>query len=312
MALPASGVMTLAMIQAEFGGANPISLSEYYKGGAYVTASDVAPNVPTSGAISLSNFRGASKNIVGQIAYTTPGTYTWVVPAGVTSVCVVAVGAGGQSIEYFGPGSASGGSLAYGNNIPVTPGASYTVKVGGTGTDSATTQSYFSSASVLLGGGGTGGGAHGGSYAAQASGGSARTGGGNGGSSGGGGYGGGGGGAGGYSGNGGNGGQSGGSPLPGTNGAGGGGGGGGGGTSGTGPGRGGGGVGVFGQGADGAGGESHFGVGTGGSGGTSGSDLNGGAYGGGSSGTTGQGGGGAVRIIWGAGRSFPSTNTGNL
>lgn len=36
MALQTSGTITFAQIQAEFGGANPISLSEYYRGGAYV------------------------------------------------------------------------------------------------------------------------------------------------------------------------------------------------------------------------------------------------------------------------------------
>lgn len=38
MAPPTSGALTLANIQTEFGGANPISLSEYYAGGAYVPA----------------------------------------------------------------------------------------------------------------------------------------------------------------------------------------------------------------------------------------------------------------------------------
>lgn len=61
MPLPASGTITLAQIQTEFGGANPISLSEYYKGGAYVSVSDTAPNVPTSGTISMSMFYGAAK-----------------------------------------------------------------------------------------------------------------------------------------------------------------------------------------------------------------------------------------------------------
>lgn len=61
MPLPASGTITLAQIQTEFGGANPISLNEYYKGGAYVKTTDTAPNVPTSGTISLSMFYGAAK-----------------------------------------------------------------------------------------------------------------------------------------------------------------------------------------------------------------------------------------------------------
>jgi hypothetical protein len=59
MALPNGTTITLAQIQAEFGGANPISLSEYYKGGAYVRSFDYAPNVPYGGAISLQNFWGA-------------------------------------------------------------------------------------------------------------------------------------------------------------------------------------------------------------------------------------------------------------
>lgn len=51
MALQTSGPISLANIQAEFGGSNPISLSEYY---------GAASGVPTSGTISLSNFYGKS------------------------------------------------------------------------------------------------------------------------------------------------------------------------------------------------------------------------------------------------------------
>lgn len=58
MTLQASGPISLADIQTEFGGSNPISMSEYYRGGAYVGSG--APNVPTSGAISLSQFYGAA------------------------------------------------------------------------------------------------------------------------------------------------------------------------------------------------------------------------------------------------------------
>ena len=59
MQLPSSGALTLAEIQAEFGGVDPISLSEYYRGGLYTTSNNT--NVPTSGSISLSNFYGAVK-----------------------------------------------------------------------------------------------------------------------------------------------------------------------------------------------------------------------------------------------------------
>lgn len=57
MALPSSGPLSLNDIQTEFGGANPISLSEYYRGGAYTTSNNTG--VPTSGAISIGNFYGA-------------------------------------------------------------------------------------------------------------------------------------------------------------------------------------------------------------------------------------------------------------
>lgn len=36
MALQTSGAISLSQVQGEFGGANPISMSEYYRGGAYV------------------------------------------------------------------------------------------------------------------------------------------------------------------------------------------------------------------------------------------------------------------------------------
>ena len=58
MALPTSGVLDLSDIQTEFGGSNPISLSEYYAGGLYVPSGTSGTNgaVPTSGVISVSDF----------------------------------------------------------------------------------------------------------------------------------------------------------------------------------------------------------------------------------------------------------------
>lgn len=66
MTLPTSGPLSLADIQGEFGGSNPISLSEYYAGGAYVPAGTTGTNgpVPSSGAISISNFYGTSAVVV--------------------------------------------------------------------------------------------------------------------------------------------------------------------------------------------------------------------------------------------------------
>ena len=54
MALQTSGAISLSDIQTEFGGSNPISLSEYY---------GAAAGIPASGAISISDFYGAAAYI---------------------------------------------------------------------------------------------------------------------------------------------------------------------------------------------------------------------------------------------------------
>ena len=258
---------------------------------------------------------GATGSGVGQDLYNAPGSTTWTCPSGVNSVSVVAIGAGGKGVGNGG----GGGGLGWKNNISVTPGQSYTVVVGAPGTASGTNggDSYFNSASTVKGGGGLntgGGGSYTGDGGGQGGSGSSATS-----------WGGGGGGAGGYSGNGGSA-----NTLSGSAGAGGG-GGGGAGHSNTDSndskrkGGGGGGVGVYGQGSNGAGApSSSYGGdgGYGGSGGTNGAQSSihfggaGGLYGGGAGGTNdtsgsfnGSPGKGAVRIIWGSGRSFPSTLT---
>jgi len=240
-------------------------------------------------------FIRSSGPVIGQQAYTSPGTYSWTAPAGVTSVSVVCVGSVRQGVTE----SLGGAGLGYTNNYTVVPGNSYSVVVGSTlGSDS-----YFVSTATVKGGGtssttggtktGTGGGNGGNGYAYDPAN-----------------YIPGAGGAGGYAGAGGDGGIDfgGGTYVAGNAGA----GGGGGGSASSGGTPGGGGVGILGQGSNGAGGNTGHDTGYGGSGGTSGSGANGGLYGGGNN-WGGTGGGGAVRIIWpGNTRSFPSTNTGNL
>jgi len=281
----------------------------------------------------------------GQVAFTTAGTYSWTVPDKVTSVSIVTVGAGSggspATNNLWGGDGGPGGGLSYKNNISVTPGETLTIVVGAAGLGAAVPNNYggnttVSRASTLLcgatggrgpnfpggplspsDGGGTGGVAGIGSYVVN--GGTNWP------------LGGGGGGAGGYSGNGGRGAnysQS----VAAAAGTGGGGGGGAGGqlfvSLG---GGGGGGVGIFGQGSNGSAGASASLGGGGGSSGGNGQNNNvapyvqgtGGNYGGGGGGsgtwpsdapgsTPAKGSGGAVRIIWGAGRAFPSTNTGDV
>lgn len=242
-----------------------------------------------------------------QQEYTAPGTYSFTVPGGITEIATVVVGAGADGefatasnvgTEVYGGG---GGGLRYRNSIPVTPGETLTIAVGEHGENGgnssikrgATTLIYAQGGQGRDGGVGTaiggnvgGGNGAGGGYGRVFSTGL---------------YAGGGGAAGGYSDDGNS--ESGGAPKSGGNSS----------TSAstTVIGTGGGGVGLQGEGASGAT------SGEGGSGGANGTNA-GGAYGGGGPGYIApsasalSGADGAVRIIWGSGRSFPSTNTADV
>jgi len=67
--IPVTNV-SMSSIQSVLGGSNPISLSEYYAGGAYTpsgTQSPVDPTpVPSSGTIRIGEFRGITNNPVVQ------------------------------------------------------------------------------------------------------------------------------------------------------------------------------------------------------------------------------------------------------
>ena len=67
MVLQSTGVISLANIQTEFGGANPIRLSEYYLNGVYTTGTGTV-GIPTSGQITLKSFYGKSKVIEYMLA----------------------------------------------------------------------------------------------------------------------------------------------------------------------------------------------------------------------------------------------------
>ena len=271
-------------------------------------------NRPTGQAL----YEGSASNTNGG-----ESGYTWVAPTGVNRVNVVAIGAGGGGNHWWAGCGGGGGGLAWANGIPVTPGTGYTILVGNGGCWSANCGGCSCFPGVVGGGGkcgqctgccavsatntGAGGGWGTIAYPNTAGGG---------------------GGGGGYGPNQGFGANSGHTGCFG---------GGGSATShhsstlGVG---GGGGTGIYGQGGNGACGNAGYSHqtgsgGQGGSGGTCGNpgepwsnwtgngyscggNYGGGGGGGGTSHGGGWGGRGAVRIIWGPGRSFPNTNTGDL
>ena len=162
MALQSSGAISLANIQSEFGGSNPISLSEYYLNGAYTTSNNTS--VPTSGAISIDNFYGAIRAVYvtyeiigagggggsgygsgtsGQAGGASTLTYT---PAGGSPVTVTSDGGAGGNANY-NTGMGKGESSYYGAG-------------GNQGADSDSNNETAGSSTSVYGAGGGGGGAN--------------------------------------------------------------------------------------------------------------------------------------------------------
>ena len=140
MPLQTSGPISLGNIQGEFTGLNPISLNEYYRGGAYVLNTTAAgtgsfqtvPMVPaspvqisTSGTIQMSQFYGTEHLSVGNTGIVTANTNNAAtsdfdditLPAGVDFIRFFLVGGGGGG---GGKDNGSGGDGGAGSVISGT------------------------------------------------------------------------------------------------------------------------------------------------------------------------------------------------
>lgn len=176
MALQSSGAISLSDLQTEFGGSNPISMSEYYRGGSYVpNLSASNASIPTSGSISLGDFYGARKysdtplvpdswtgSATGMTFVEYSSNTTWSKPASVANdqwVIVYAIGGGGATSEYdagasgsdkysLGGGGGGGGYIASVRGS-VLNGASFVVGAGAIGTGTRTTDAPSGSASTI-------------------------------------------------------------------------------------------------------------------------------------------------------------------
>jgi hypothetical protein len=96
MAIPESGAVSFSEIQTEFTGSNPISLSEYLG----ITA--IPDNIPASGTVSISDFRGTAYIIPEQsdqwISFTGTSTFT---------------GGLGRNYEWIVIGAGGGGATSH-------------------------------------------------------------------------------------------------------------------------------------------------------------------------------------------------------
>lgn len=156
MALPSSGQITFADIQAEFGGSHPIGLDEYFRNGSYVTSNN--SGVPTSGAIGLANFHGSvrAQTVLYEIigggggggsGWTTSnngtaggasslsgsGFTTITSPGGAGGRGGIQTGWGAGSSSYYGAGGAGGANSDSSNQTAGYPAPSTSYGAGGGG-----------------------------------------------------------------------------------------------------------------------------------------------------------------------------------
>lgn len=103
MALQSSGAISLSQIQSEWGGSNPISLSEYYRNSLPSGRTNYG-SIPTSGAISMSNFYGTNAASAAWTTILTIGQQTIVKQTtyGYNAVGLVYGSVSDSTIDTFG------------------------------------------------------------------------------------------------------------------------------------------------------------------------------------------------------------------
>lgn len=118
-----SGQLSFSEIQGEFGGSNPISLSEYYKTGAYVPNISLTSTIPTSSTISVGNFRSTSSSpTVNGFSSTGDTGQDFLMLGGAVSPSGVFIAVGGASSGARGPGYATSSDGINWSGVSIVPG----------------------------------------------------------------------------------------------------------------------------------------------------------------------------------------------
>ncbi len=123
MALQTSGAISLANVQTEFGGVNPISISEYY---------GKAAGIPASGTISLSSFYGKRLGYTKGLFYSgqngafkSPAVNNTVTRIDANGALVGSETAVGTARTFTAGASVGGNGLFYGGFITSTTSTTY-------------------------------------------------------------------------------------------------------------------------------------------------------------------------------------------
>jgi hypothetical protein len=203
MTLPASGPITFAQLQAEYsgyGGAYPIALTEYYRGGSYVRSvypdgtGSINTNVPTSGTISMSNFYNGQG--VFRLTFTVGGSsygnfnlssvltsYGWNGTLPVDATVIIPAGVTVYGFGYAGAAALTVNSLPAGSYVNITnngiiagyggfgAGTAAAGGAGGVGLSISTPTNLINNNAIFGGGGGGGGGGAGPDYGTSKNGG---------------------------------------------------------------------------------------------------------------------------------------------
>lgn len=143
MTIKSSGPLSMAEIAAEFGGGNPLYLSQFYRGGGRVP--DIGQNgaISTGGSINIGMFYGTVLYVPGSAALGN-GTTRWTVPPSVHNLNVshlLGAGGGGAGSSdggytHNGPGGYGGNAGGHwSGNIAVNPGdiIDFVIGYGGAG-----------------------------------------------------------------------------------------------------------------------------------------------------------------------------------
>jgi len=132
MALQTSGAISLSQVQGEFGGANPISMSEYYRNGAYV------PSTITT--TSTTGWYGQFSPLWSWVIYSGTRTYqAWWNGTNVGSGSGSSITVGGYTYEV--------GSLW--NTISDKTGTNYYYQIRRTGSTSTTVNTSIPSSGTI-------------------------------------------------------------------------------------------------------------------------------------------------------------------